>query len=69
MTTATLLRPIHTPTSTTEEFDSSIASDGLTVDSILGPVDLIAIDHARLGRPVTLTPAEVEYLLTSTRTA
>jgi hypothetical protein len=44
-------------------FDPSVESDGLTFDTPLGPVDRIAIDRARNGRPVDLTAAEVAYLL------
>lgn len=43
-------------------FDASIASDGLTIDTTFGPVDLIAVNHALEGRPVTLCLAERRYL-------
>lgn len=51
-----------TTSSTTDDFDPSVESDGLTLDTPDGPVDLIAIEHAQAGRPVTLTPAELAYL-------
>ncbi|SRR5579884_847420 len=44
-------------------YDPDVDSDGLTVDTDLGPVDLVAIERARAGRPVDLTAAEVAYLL------
>lgn len=44
------------------EVDSSIASDGLTIDTVFGPVDLIAVQHALEHRPVDLTAAERKYV-------
>lgn len=41
-----------------------VSSDGLTLDTDLGPVDLVAIDRVLHGRPVDLTAAEVAYLFT-----
>lgn len=49
-----------------------VASDGLTLDTPLGPVDTVAIERALSGQPVDLTAAEVAYLFTRlapTRTA
>lgn len=43
-------------------YDPCVESDGLTIDTDLGPVDLVAIERARSGRPVDLTAAEVAYL-------
>jgi len=43
-----------------------IASDGLCLDTALGDVDLVAIDLARHGHRVTLTPAELVYLAEQT---
>lgn len=43
-------------------FDAAVASDGLTLDTALGPVDTVAIERALSGRPVDLTAAEVAYL-------
>jgi len=42
-------------------FDASIASDGLTVDTPHGPVDLVAVARKLAGRPVELTWAERKY--------
>lgn len=41
---------------------AAIESAGLTVDTPLGPVDLVAIERARSGQPVTLTKAETAFL-------
>ena len=46
-------------------YDPAVASDGLTLDTALGPVDLVAIERALSGRPVDLTAAEVAYLFAS----
>lgn len=43
-------------------WDPSIESVGLTVDTALGPVDLVVIARHRAGRRVTLTTAERAYL-------
>ena len=67
MLIATPLQPATTWSSTPETFDASVASDGLTLDTPLGPVDLVAIERARAGRPVTLTPAELVYLVAGGR--
>ena len=45
-------------------YDPAVESDGLTLDTALGPVDLVAIERALSGRPVDLTAAEVAYLFT-----
>jgi hypothetical protein len=45
-------------------YDPRIASRGLTLDTALGPVDLVAVDRAMDGRgPITLTRAEREVLI------
>lgn len=44
------------------EVDASIASDGLTIDTVFGPVDLIAVKRALEHRPVELTDAETRYV-------
>jgi hypothetical protein len=69
MLLATPFQPTANPPPTTDRFDPSVASDGMTIDTALGPVDLIAIERARAGRPVTLTPAEAAYLLNAGFTA
>jgi len=43
------------------DYDPSIPSDGLTVDTELGPVDLVAVVRKLAGRPVELTWAERKY--------
>ncbi len=43
-------------------FDASIASDGLTVDTEYGPVDLIAVQRALAGDRLYLTRAEHKYV-------
>lgn len=43
-------------------FDASIASDGLTVDTPHGPVDLIAVERALAGERLYLTRAEHKYV-------
>lgn len=42
--------------------DPQIPSDGLTLDTEHGPVDLVAIQRALAGRPVQLTRAEHRYI-------
>lgn len=58
--TATSARRVAS--SGTELIDTSVASDGLTIDTPRGPVDLVAIERARAGRPVELSAAEAAYL-------
>ncbi|WP_194910240.1 hypothetical protein [Catenulispora rubra] len=43
-------------------WEPSIPSDGLTVDTPLGPVDLVAVDRARDGHPIELNEAELTWL-------
>ena len=43
-------------------FDASVPSDGLTVDTEYGPVDLIAVDRALAGDRLYLTRAEHKYV-------
>jgi hypothetical protein len=45
-------------------YDPRIESaGGLTVDTLLGPVDLVAVGHILAGRRVPLTPADRAYVL------
>jgi hypothetical protein len=45
-------------------YDPAIESaGGLTIDTPLGPVDLVAVDRALSGRRVPLTPADRAYVL------
>jgi hypothetical protein len=43
-------------------YDPAIHSDGLTVDSGRGPVDLVVIERALRGLPVRPTGAETTHL-------
>jgi hypothetical protein len=44
-------------------YDPSIESDGLTLDTPLGPVDLVAVRRVLDGHPIdALTEAEMTYL-------
>ncbi|MGH3627686.1 MAG: hypothetical protein ACRDRL_09635 [Sciscionella sp.] len=55
------------PTADTEPVDASIVSDGMTIDTPDGAVDLVAIEQARAGRRVRLTAAELAYLFAHLR--
>lgn len=44
-------------------YDPDQPSDGLTLDTPLGPVDLVAVDRILSGRAVPLTPADRAYVL------
>ena len=44
-------------------YDPAIESDGLTLDTPLGPVDLVAVRRVLDGHPIeSLTRAEMDYL-------
>ena len=43
-------------------WNPAIPSLGFTVDTPLGPVDLVAVARARAGHPVELTEAELTWL-------
>ncbi|WP_034268266.1 hypothetical protein [Actinospica robiniae] len=44
-------------------YDPAIESDGLTLDTPLGPVDLVAVQRVLDGHPIdALTEAEMTYL-------
>lgn len=49
-------------------YDPAVTSDGLTIDTPAGPVDLVAIDRARHGLPVALTPADRAHARHTRRT-
>jgi excisionase family DNA binding protein len=58
---------VRVPAEALAEYEESITaaaveSADLTVDTPLGPVDMVAIDRARSGRQVELTMAEVAFL-------
>jgi hypothetical protein len=44
-------------------YDPDQISDGLTLDTPSGPVDLVAVGRVRRGFPTPLTPADRAYLL------
>ena len=47
-------------------YDPAIESDGLTLDTPLGPVDLVAVQRVLDGHPIdALTEAEMTYLATT----
>ena len=56
-------RPPSKPASRTASYDLAIASDGLTVDTPLGPVDLVAVERKSRGFAVELTEAEQAWIL------
>jgi hypothetical protein len=43
-------------------YNPAIPSDGLTLDTDLGPVDLVAVARAKAGHRVELTEAELTHL-------
>lgn len=46
------------------EYNPRVASRGLTLDTDLGSVDMVAVERAMAGRgPITLTAAEREVLI------
>lgn len=47
---------------TPEPYDPEIPSTGMTLDTDLGPVDIVAIERVRHGHPTRLTPAEDRHL-------
>ena len=53
---------VTTRSSALKAFDSSIESDGLTVDTRHGPVDLVAVERALAGERLYLTRAEHKYV-------
>jgi hypothetical protein len=46
-----------------DDDDPLIASDGLTIDTEFGFVDLVAVDRVLRGHPTALTRADLVYLL------
>lgn len=43
-------------------YNPDVASDGLTVDTFRGPVDMVVIERALRGLPVRPNPAETTHL-------
>ena len=56
-------RPPSKPAARITRHDPQIASDGLSVDTALGPVDLVAVDRKLRGFEVELTEAEQAWIL------
>jgi hypothetical protein len=42
-------------------YHPEVPSDGLTLDTPAGPVDLVAIERARTGRPTPVTRADIRH--------
>ena len=57
--------PCIGPNRQTSEPDEGdpVASDGLTLDTPLGPVDLVAVRRKLAGLEVDLTPAELAWIM------
>jgi hypothetical protein len=58
MTAPTITRPAMAAL----VFDPEIESDGLTIDTAHGPVDLVAVQRALSGERLHLTRAEHKYV-------
>jgi hypothetical protein len=56
-------RPASKPRTRGGRYNRAVASDGLTVDTALGPVDLVAVDRKTRGFEVTLTEAERAWIM------
>lgn len=60
-----LPQPRHDPkrgrARNTGAYDPRVPSDGLTLDTDRGPVDLVAVLRALAGQPVPLTVADARY--------
>lgn len=44
-------------------YDPDLSSDGLTIDTPNGPVDLVAVERIQEGRPTPVTLADVRYAI------
>ena len=62
MTTATCAGQLPLFTEITGELVDRIESDGLTLDTPDGPVDLVAVERALSGERLHLTRAEHKYV-------
>lgn len=60
-----LPQPRHDPkrgrARNTGAYDPSVPSDGATLDTDRGPVDIVAVHRALLGIPTALTQADAAY--------
>lgn len=64
MTAATCAVQLPLFTEITAALDDRVPSDGLTLDTPAGPVDLVAVDRALSGERIELTTAEHAYVHT-----
>ena len=55
-------RPLSKPAARTVRYNRAVASDGLTLDTALGPVDLVAVLRRLRGFEVELTEAEQAWI-------
>lgn len=58
------LDPKLPPARREHAYDPAIPSDGLTLDTDRGPVDLVAVLRALTGVPTALTVADARYAIT-----
>ncbi len=61
MTAATCSVQLPLFTEITGDLEDRVPSDGLTLDTLAGPVDLVAVQRALAGEHVELTTAELAY--------
>lgn len=59
---AAVTRPPSRPRRSGALYDPAIPSDGLTVDTSLGPVDLVVVDRRLRGFDVELSTAEQAWI-------
>jgi hypothetical protein len=52
-----------TPAQLERAYDPAVPSDGATLDTEHGPVDLVAVHRALAGQPVPLTKADAAYAI------
>lgn len=60
----TRYNPARSPAENHAAYDPAIPSDGATLDTEHGPVDLVAVLRALAGQPVPLTVADARYAVT-----
>jgi hypothetical protein len=44
-------------------YDPAVTSDGLTLDTPNGPVDLVAVERVRFGEVTPVTLADIRYIV------
>lgn len=57
------LSTARNPTEREHAYDPAVPSDGLTLDTPRGPVDLVAVARALLGIPTPLTQADTAHIV------